>query len=150
MAEEREEKDFIELLSENIGTTGTELQELEIGSEERVAEAKIFDMQAKLALDEYKLSNEVAINEAKIALEHERLDREMELKREMELRRIAIEEDKAKTEKRTLWTKVILTGVEIGSGITLGWAYLKYNLIYGGMMGKDAKEWFKEIRRIKL
>lgn len=164
--------DFVELLGQNIGVTGTELKDLEIGSKERSAEANIFDMQAKLALQEYKITNELSVEEAKLELEKDRINREITLKRDIEesrmaqemekfekdlemrraieVRRLEIEEKKAKCERNTLWAKVALAGVEVASGIGLGILYLKANLTYGNMMGKDGQNWFKEIRKIRL
>ena len=43
--EEKEQKDFGQLLGENLGLTGEELQSMDTGSNQRLNEAKIFDMQ---------------------------------------------------------------------------------------------------------
>lgn len=170
--DENNTMDFMELLSLNIGTTGSELEKMEIGSSERSKEANIFESQAKLALEEYKLTNAIESENSRIEIEKDRLDQEITLKRDIEeaklaqemvkfekdlemrraieVRRLEIEEMRAKTEKNTLWGRVILAGVEVASGIGLGVLYLKANLEYGNLMGKDGQSWFKELRKIKL
>ena len=172
MEEERETMDFEQLLSENLGSTGVILKEMEVGSSERLNEAKIFDMQCKATLDMYEKTNVILEREARLDFDREKFDKELELKREIE--KIRIESDERKFEKElefkekieqmkyedlkrkdkneiaALWSKVALAGVEIASGIGLGLLYLKVNLSYGGLIGKDGKRFWDEIRRIKI
>ena len=49
-----------------------------------------------------------------------------------------------------MWCKVALAGVEVGSGIVLGLIYLKANFAYGGLIGKDGKKFWDEIKHIKI
>lgn len=147
---ENEEKDFRDLIAENIGLTGTELSEMEIGSEERARESKIFNDQAKLVLEEFKTSSEVAQNDEKLLIERERMEKEMELKREIEMAKLELDKKRNRTERATLWTKAGLTALEIGSGIYLGWLYLKVNMKYGGFVGKDGKKIWDEIKKIRV
>ena len=44
----------------------------------------------------------------------------------------------------------ILAGIEVASGVVLGLLYLKVNLSYGGLIGKDGKKFWDEIKHIKL
>ena len=170
--EEKDQKDFTDLLGENLGITGEGLEELEIGSKQRLDEAKIFDLQCNAALNEYQkrmeadlavekleFEKEKAKEELKLKanieaernkLEMEKFDRELALKREMELLKIEVEQKKANNEIRGLWAKVALAGVEVASGIGLGLIYLKVNLEYGGLVGKDGKRFWDAIRNIKI
>ena len=159
--EENETKDFGQLLGENLGITGEELQNLETGSNQRLNEAKIFDMQAGKALDEYQKRMQIDLEQQRLEfekvkaadealmrrnieaernkLEMEKYEKELAFKRAIEEYKLAIEEKKANSEIRALWAKVILAAVEVASGIGLGLLYLKVNLQYGGFVGKDGK-----------
>lgn len=170
--EERETMDFGQLLADNIGMTGTELKDMETGSTQRLNEAKIFDMQAARVLEEYqktaaieaenerlgieklKLDEEITlkrdIEEAKIAQDMDKFEKELEQRRQLEELRLKIEEKKAKHEIWGLWAKVVLAGIEVASAIGLGLLYLKVNLSYGGLIGKDGKKFWDEIKHIKL
>lgn len=120
-----EAKEDVEL---NLGVTSEYLMKLNPGQEERLNEAKIHEIQHKLNLEMEKL----------------------ELQRTIEEQKLDIERSKAKTEKATLWARVGLTAVTLTSEIALGVLYLKANMKYGGMLGKDGKKWFDDIKRIKL
>lgn len=123
-----EKIELIDDIAGNIGEASDALSELSIGSDERLVEAKIYDMQVKTAL------------------QAERQNAELEIERE----KLEIERSKVKAEKATLWCKVGIAAAEFGSGVALGLLYLKANLKYGGMMGKDAKKWFDDLKHIKL
>lgn len=170
--EENETKDFGQLLGENLGITGEELQNLETGSNQRLNEAKIFDMQAGKALDEYQKRMQIDLEQQRLEfekvkaadealmrrnieaernkLEMEKYEKELAFKRAIEEYKLAIEEKKANSEIRALWAKVILAAVEVASGIGLGLLYLKVNLQYGGFVGKDGKRFWDAIRNIKI
>lgn len=170
--EEKEQKDFTDLLGENLGITGEALEELEIGSKARSDEAKIFDMQCNAALNEYQKRMEADIQERKLDFEEQKVteelklkanieternriemkkfEKELALKRSIEEYKLAVEEKKANHEIRALWAKVILAAVEVASGIGLGLLYLKVNLTYGGLVGKDGKRFWDAIRNIKI
>lgn len=172
MDEERETMDFEQLLGENLGSTGDMLKDMEPGSTERLNEAKIYDMQCKASLEVFEKTNNVINNEARLELEREKNDKELELRREIELEKIAAEdrrhekelelkrefeqihakelERKDKNERNALWCKVALAGVEVSSGIVLGLIYLKANFAYGGLIGKDGKRFWDEIKHIKI
>lgn len=109
--------DFTEDVELNLGVTSEYLMGLKPGTEERLNEARIHEIQHKL---------------------------------HMEAEKLEIEKEKAKTEKATLWTKVGLTAATLTAEIGLGILYLKANMKYGGMIGKDGKKWFDDIKRIKL
>lgn len=134
----------------NISVTSQNLVDSKSGSDERLTEAKIYDMQHKLNLETDKLDLQEIMDNRKLEFEKEKFEAEMKFKREFEERRIAIEESKANTEKMTLWTRAGIAGLEMISGIGLGILYLKANMKYGGMIGKDGKKWFDDLRRIKL
>lgn len=170
--EEKEQKDFVDLLGENLGVTGEDLQEMETGSTERLNEAKIFDMQCGKALDEYQKRMQIDIEQQRLefekdkaaeeatlkrniesernALEMEKFDKELAMRRSIEEYKLAIEEKKARNEIWGLWAKVALAAVEVASGIGLGLLYLKINLEYGGLVGKDGKRFWDAIRNIKI
>lgn len=170
--EDKEQKDFTDLLGENLGITGEGLEELEIGSKQRLDEAKIFDLQCNAALNEYQKRMEVEQNAEKLEFEKERsieelklkanieaernrlemdkFEKELALRRSIEEYKLAVEEKKANHEIRALWAKVILAAVEVASGIGLGLIYLKVNLEYGGLVGKDGKRFWDAIRNIKI
>lgn len=170
--EEKEQKDFGQLLGENLGITGEELQNLDVGSNQRLNEAKIFDMQCSKALEEYQKRMAIEIDQDKLEfekekaaeevtlrrnieaernkLEMEKFDKELAMRREIENYKLMIEEKKAKHEIWGLWSKVALAGVEVASGIGLGLLYLKVNLEYGGLVGKDGKRFWDAIRNIKI
>lgn len=172
MENERESIDFGQLLADNIGNTGTELKDMEYGSNQRLNEAKIFDMQAARVLEEFQKSNEIALQEERLEFEKERIkeelilkrnieserlkadmekfNKEIALKREIETLRLSIEEKKARNEIRGLWARVLLAGIEVGTGVGLGLLYLKVNMTYGGLIGKDGKKFWDEIRHIKI
>ena len=172
MEEERPTMDFEQLLSENLGSTGAILKDMEVGSQDRLNEAKIYDMQCKATIELYEKTNQILEKEAQLDFDREKFDKELELKEKIEKERIAaderkfekelelrkqIEEMKHEDSKRrdkneiaALWSKVALAGVEIASGIGLGLLYLKVNLSYGGLIGKDGKKFWDEIRRIKI
>ena len=172
MDEERESKDFVDLLGENLGVTGEELQTLETGSPKRLNEAKVFDMQCKTALDEYQKRMQIDLDQQRLefdkekaaedailrrniesernALEMEKFDKELAMRREFESYKLAIEEKKANHEIWGLWAKVALAGIEVASGVGLGLLYLKVNLEYGGLVGKDGKRFWDAIRNIKI
>lgn len=63
---------------------------------------------------------------------------------------LANEYDKIKTERRTLWARVAVVAGEAAATIGLGWAYLKVNMKYGGMVGKDGQSIWKTIKNIKF
>ena len=171
MADE-EQKDFTELLGENLGLTGAELVDMELGSTQRLNEAKIFDMQAGKALDEYQKRMQIELEQQKLDLEREKVaeeatlkrnieetrsktemekfERELLMKRELEEMKLKIEEKKANHEIWGLWAKVALAAIEVASGIGLGLLYLKVNLSYGGLIGKDGKKFWDEIKHIKI
>lgn len=166
------QKDFAELLGENLGLTGEELVDMELGSTQRLNEAKIFDMQAGKALEEYQKRMQIDIDQQKLDLEREKaadeatlrrnieemknktemekFERELYMKRELEEMKLRIEEKKAKHEIWGLWAKVGLALIEVASGIGLGLLYLKVNLSYGGLIGKDGKKFWDEIKHIKI
>jgi len=170
--EEKDQKDFTDLLGENLGLTGEGLEELEIGSKQRLDEAKIFDMQCNAAINEFQKRMEIDIQERRLDFEEQKATKELKLKanieternriemekfeKELALRRsieeykLAVEEKKANHEIRALWAKVILAAVEVASGIGLGLLYLKVNLTYGGLVGKDGKRFWDAIRNIKI
>lgn len=170
--EEKETMDFEELLSENLGTTGIGLKDLNPGSTERLNEAKIYDMQCRASLEAFEKTNAVLANESKMEFEREKFDKELDLKREIEKERIASEERrhekelelkrefeqmkfdetkrKDKNELAALWSKLALAGVEVGTGVILGLFYLKANFAYGGLIGKDGKKFWDEIKHIKI
>lgn len=170
MAEDQ--KDFAELLGENLGLTGEELVDMELGSTQRLNEAKIFDMQAGKALEEYQKRMQIEIEQQKLDLEREKaaeevtlkrnieaernktemekFNKELQMKRELEEMKLMIEEKKAKHEIWGLWAKVALALIEVASGIGLGLLYLKVNLSYGGLIGKDGKKFWDEIKHIKI
>lgn len=170
--EEKEQKDFGQLLGENLGITGEELQDMETGSTQRLNEAKIFDMQCSKALDEYQKRMQIELDQERLEFEKEKaaedailrrnieaeknkvdmekFDKELAMRRSLEEYKLSIEEKKAKHEIWGLWAKVILAGVEVASGIGLGLLYLKINLEYGGLIGKDGKRFWDAIRQIKI
>lgn len=170
--EEKETMSFEDLLSENLGLTGDGLKNMEPGSSERLNEAKIYDMQCKASLEAFEKTNQAIENESKLEFEREKFDKELELKKEIEYEKIRsderkyekelefrreFEQTKAEEQKRkdrhevaSWWTKVALAGVEVASGIGLGLLYLKVNLSYGGLIGKDGKRFWDEIKHIKI
>ena len=170
--DEKEQKDFGQLLGENLGITGEELQEMETGSTQRLNEAKIFDMQCSKALEEYQKRMQIDLDQQKLEfekektaeevtlkrniesernkLEMEKFDKELAMRREFENLKLQIEEKKARQEIWGLWAKVALAGVEVASGVGLGLLYLKVNLEYGGLVGKDGKRFWDAIRNIKI
>ena len=79
-----------------------------------------------------------------------KFDKELEQRRQLEELRLKIEEKKAKHEIWGLWAKVALAAIEVASAIGLGLLYLKVNLSYGGLIGKDGKKFWDEIKHIKL
>ena len=169
---EEEQKDFGQLLGENLGLTGEELQNLGPGTTQRLNEAKIFDMQCSKALDEYQKRMAIEIDQQKLEfekekaaeeatlrrnieaeknkLEMEKFEKELAMRRSIEEYKLSIEEKKANHEIWGLWAKVILAGLEVASGIGLGLLYLKVNLEYGGLVGKDGKRFWDAIRNIKI
>lgn len=170
--EEKEQKDFGQLLGENLGLTGEELQSMDTGSNQRLNEAKIFDMQCSKALEEYQKRMQIDLDQQRLdferdkaaeeatlkrnieaernKLEMEKFTKELEFRRTIEEYRLAVEEKKANNEIKALWAKVILAAIEVGSGIGLGFLYLKVNLEYGGLVGKDGKRFWDAIRNIKI
>lgn len=170
--EEKEQKDFVDLLGENLGLTGEELQSMETGSTQRLNEAKIFDMQCSKALDEYQKRMAIELDQEKLEFEKEKaaeevvlkrnieqerndlemakFEKELEMRRSLEEYKLAIEEKKANHEIWGLWAKVALAAIEVASGVGLGLLYLKVNLEYGGLVGKDGKRFWDAIRNIKI
>lgn len=134
-----EEITLQEEFASQLATTSANLETAKMGSEERVNEAKIYKEQAELI-----------IKQQDSLLKEERDNAELALKREEMEARLAIEESKAKTEKRTLWAKVGLGAGQAVLYTFLGWLYLKSNLKYGSMVGKDSKEIFNEIKKIRI
>lgn len=116
----------------------------------RKAEFKIYESQTNLLSEREKLDAQYAFEQMRNETERYRIDEEMKLRREFESQRIQIEAEKAKTEKHTLWTKVGLAAAEICLTVGLGYKYLKANLTYGGMVGKDAKSVWDNLRHIKI
>lgn len=111
------------------------LGELNPGSKEKLTEAQIYDMLNKNLIEAERIANQEAIENRKIDLEEKRL---------------AIEADEARWNKIWGGIKVGLTAVQLGVSGWFGWNYLKANMQFGNMVGKDGKGWFDEIKRIKL
>lgn len=165
---DNEQTNLIDDLMSQLGTTSAALEIAASGSKERQIEAAIYDQQVKIVTDydrevfresleadkfetnkqneQDRIAIEKAESEHRMLMEEKRLDMEREFK-EAQLK---VDQSKAKTEKLTLWSKVGLAAIEITSGIGLGVLYLKANMKYGGMMGRDAKEWFKDLKKVKL
>lgn len=91
------------------------------GSKERLTEAQVYDMLVKNLIEEERLANQ-AQKDA----------------------------DEAKWNKIWGGVKVGLTALQVGISGWFGWNYLKANMQFGNMVGKDGKGWFDEIKRIKL
>lgn len=144
------EKTIYEDLGEQAALTSEGLSSQNFGSTERLNESKIYSEQVKSILDCERLTIERELNESKIELERYKTERELELKEEYDKAKLAIEEANSKREKRMNIAKLCLTGLELGLTSVFGVLYLKANMEYGGMVGKDGKGWFEQIKHIKL
>lgn len=130
-----EDMTLTEDLLQNIGDTSSRLEAAQAGSKERQVEAAIYreQLNALAAIDEFNHKRE---------LDFERL--------EIERSRLEVERQKASNEKFGLWARIGLTAATLGAEAWFGLTYLKANLKFGGMVGKDGKGWFDSIKRIKL
>lgn len=142
--------DFVFDLMNQALESSTALNTTEVGSAERDKESKIYDSLTKNVMAYQETLSKIESDKERLGLERYKIDEELRLKREIEEARLQVETSKANTEKATAWAKVGLAVVEVGSSIGLGILYLKANLKYGGMLGRDAKEWFKDLKKFKL
>lgn len=78
-------------------------------------------------------------DEKRIAIEAMRAEKEMQL-----------QEEELKHKKRMDYAKLFLEIGKIGAYFGGGWIILKANMNIGNMSGRDAKEYFNEIKHMKL
>lgn len=124
----------IEDVELNIGVTSQNLVDLDSGSDERVKEANIYEMQHRIRMDMEKNEYERIIEEKKLALEE---------------RRLYLDESKEKREKISIWVNVGLVITELTAFVGTGILTLKYNMEQGGLLGKDGQKWFDAIRHLR-
>lgn len=123
-----EERNYYTDLVTRVEQTCDNFNSLPAGSKERLTEAQIYDTLLKNVIKEEELANQ-----------YEKSTKELKIK-----------EDEAKWNKIWGGIKVGLTAVQVGVSGWFGWNYLKANMQFGNMVGKDGKGWFDEIKRIKL
>lgn len=123
-----EERNYYTDLVARVEQTCDNLDSLPAGSKERLTEAQIYDTLLKNVIKEEELANQ-----------YEKSTKELKIK-----------EDEAKWNKIWGGIKVGLTAVQVCVSGWFGWNYLKANMQFGNMVGKDGKGWFDEIKRIKL
>lgn len=123
-----EERNYYTDLVARVEQTCDKLDSLPAGSKERLTEAQIYDTLLKNVIKEEELANQ-----------YEKSTKELKIK-----------EDEAKWNKIWGGIKVGLTAVQVCVSGWFGWNYLKANMQFGNMVGKDGKGWFDEIKRIKL
>lgn len=137
--EETKELTLTDDVVEQLALSSANLEVLEKGTKERQIEAGIYNNQLEqiMKIDEFNHKRDLDLQKA-------------ELQREIEEAKLKIEESKAKNEKWSLWARVGIAATTGVAEIALGVLYLKANLAYGGMMGKDGQSWFKELKKIRL
>lgn len=145
-----DQKTFQEDLVENIAVSSEALSNQAIGSAGRINEAKIYDTQSRLLMEVNKQDYDFMEVDRRFALDKWKVEQEIEIKREASKIEMQLTEAKYNNEKATLWAKVAIAGVGLIADIGIGILYLKANMKYGGMMGRDSKKWFDDLRRIKL
>lgn len=123
-----EERNYYTDLVTRVEQTCDKFDSLPAGSKERLTEAQIYDTLLKNVIKEEELANQ-----------YEKSTKELKIK-----------EDEAKWNKIWGGIKVGLTAVQVCVSGWFGWNYLKANMQFGNMVGKDGKGWFDEIKRIKL
>lgn len=123
-----EERNYYTDLVARVEQTCDKFDSLPAGSKERLTEAQIYDTLLKNVIKEEELANQ-----------YEKSTKELKIK-----------EDEAKWNKIWGGIKVGLTAVQVCVSGWFGWNYLKANMQFGNMVGKDGKGWFDEIKRIKL
>ena len=134
-------------LSDNIQEASQKMKKGDL--EARNAESRIYDMQLKAMLAMDKQAADIEREDARLELERNRIEQELELKRKELEMRTELEKDTAKTQKWASWSKVALAGLEVVLTAGLGLLTLKYNMEFGGLVGRDGQNWFKEIKKIK-
>lgn len=148
MAEENA-KTIYEVLGEQAALTSEGLESQEYGSEARVNEAKIFADQVSKILDCDRIGIEADYNQARIELEKYKIDQELKLKKEIELEKIKAEKI---TGKIDTGIKVFDSLLAVGSLVATCWfgaKTLRFNLEYGGIIGKDAKTWTDALKHFR-
>lgn len=139
---------FFEDLLENVSQTSDELRKA--SDDSKGAIAKTYDMQARTLMAYYEQTDKIENERDRMALERYKIDEDLKLRREIEERRLEIEQKKSNAERGTLWAKVGISLAELGLTAGMGLLYLKANMKYGGMVGKDAQKWFNDLKHIKL
>lgn len=166
-----EERTIIEMTGENMVDSMERLKGIN-DVKDRKVESDIYCEQAKIVNEQDKMSLQYEVEMEKIKLEREKFESELNLKREqfekeMEMKNAQFEkereqienfnyiklEQEAKHNKKLINNERAKLAVAIGSTLLtggMGILYLKYNMKYGGMTGKDGESWFKELRHINV
>lgn len=133
-----EEKTVMDDMLEQISLTSETLRTAD-DTDVRVKETKNYDTQVRTMMEYEKQT-------ASMTYQYDKLEAESKF----EAMRLEIEKKKVDNEIATMWADIALKGLGLGLTTWTGILYLKANLKYGGMQGKDAMSIFKDLKHFKL
>lgn len=136
-------------IMDNLETTSSVMKKQKSGSIERANEAKIYENLVKALNERDRRGDEFDFNQEKLKIEKYKIDEDIILRREIEYRKLDIEKAKAEAERKNGVGKLVIQGVSTLAAVGMGLLTLKYNMEYGGLSGRDSKDWLKDLFKVK-